>query len=99
MTQLHYRKPPWWLKHIGNRFSPRNAKLVATLSVAGRTSGHPRSTPVVVLDHDGARFLVAPGGQTEWARNLRAAGRGQLIRRERVEEFTAEELPPRDRPP
>jgi deazaflavin-dependent oxidoreductase (nitroreductase family) len=99
MTTLHYRKPPWWLKYIGNRFSPRNAKLVARLSVPGRTSGQWRTTPVVVLDHDGERYLVAPGGQTEWARNLRAAGRGRLIRGDHVEEFVAEEIQPRDRPP
>jgi deazaflavin-dependent oxidoreductase (nitroreductase family) len=98
MTKLHYRKPPWWLTHIGNRFSPGNAKLVARLSVPGRTSGQWRTTPVVVLDHDGERYLVAPGGQTEWARNLRAAGRGRLIRREHVEEFTAVELPTGERP-
>jgi deazaflavin-dependent oxidoreductase (nitroreductase family) len=98
MTKLHYRKPPWWLKHIGNRFAPRNAKLVAQLSVPGRTSGQWRTTPVVVLDHDGDRYLVAPGGHTEWARNLRAAGRGRLTRRERVEQFGAEEVPPQDRP-
>jgi deazaflavin-dependent oxidoreductase (nitroreductase family) len=99
MTTSHYRKPPWWLRYIGNRFSPRNAKLVARLSVPGRTSGQWRTTPVVVLHHDGERYLVAPGGQTEWARNLRAAGRGRLIRGDRVEEFVAEELQPRDRPP
>src|SRR5215470_14144793 len=98
MTELHYRKPPWWLRHIGNRFSPRNAKLVARLSVPGRTSGQWRTTPVVVLDHDGERYLVAPGGQTEWARNLRAARRGRLIRQGHIEEFIAVELPPRDRP-
>jgi deazaflavin-dependent oxidoreductase (nitroreductase family) len=99
MTELHYRKPPWWLRHIGNRFAPRNAKLVAQLSVPGRTSGQWRTTPVVVLEHDGQRFLVAPGGQTEWARNLRAAGHGRLTRRERVEQFIAEEVPTPDRPP
>jgi deazaflavin-dependent oxidoreductase (nitroreductase family) len=99
MTKLHYRKPPWWLRHIGNRFAPRNVKVVAQLSVPGRTTGQWRTTPVVVLDHDGERFLVAPGGHTEWARNLRAAGRGRLIRGESVEQFTAEEVPPPDRPP
>ena len=99
MTTLRYRKPPWWLRYIGNRFSPRNAKLVAVLSVRGRASGRWRDTPVVVLDHAGERYLVAPGGQTEWARNLRAAGRGRLIRRENVEDVVAEELPHRDRQP
>jgi deazaflavin-dependent oxidoreductase (nitroreductase family) len=99
MTELHYRKPPWWLKHIGNRLSPGNAKLVARLSVPGRNSGQWRTTPVVVLDYDGERYLVAPGGHTEWARNLRAAGHGQLIRRDQTEEFRAEEVLPADRPP
>lgn len=99
MTNLRYRKPPWWLRYIANRFSPKNKKLIARLSVPGRTSGTWRTTPVVVLDHDGQRYLVAPGGQTEWARNLRAAGRARLIRGERVEQLTAEELPPQERPP
>jgi deazaflavin-dependent oxidoreductase (nitroreductase family) len=99
MTELHYRKPPWWLRHIGNRLSPRNAKWVARLSVPGRRSGQWRSTPIVVLEHNGEQYLVAPGGHTEWARNLRAAGRGRLIRPERLEEFVAEEIPPQDRPP
>src|SRR5215468_9513215 len=99
MSNLHYRRPPWWMRYIGNRLSPMNSKLVARLSVPGRVSGRWRTTPIAVLDHDGERYLVAPGGQTEWARNLRAAGRCRLIRREHVEELTAEELPPRDRPP
>jgi deazaflavin-dependent oxidoreductase (nitroreductase family) len=99
MTTLHYRRPPWWLRLIGNRFSPRNTKLVARLSVPGRRSGQWRTTPVVVLDHDGGRYLVAPGGQTEWARNLRAAGHGRLIRGEHIEEIVAQEVPPGDRSP
>jgi deazaflavin-dependent oxidoreductase (nitroreductase family) len=87
------------MRYIGNRLSPMNAKLVARLSIPGRVSGRWRTTPIAVLDHDGERYLVAPGGQTEWARNLRAARRGRLIRQGRVEEFTAVELPPGDRPP
>jgi deazaflavin-dependent oxidoreductase (nitroreductase family) len=87
------------MRYIGNRLSPMNAKLVARLSVPGRKSGKWRSTPIAVLEHEGERYLVAPGGQTEWARNLRAAGRGRLIRRGAMEEFMAVELPPRDRPP
>ncbi len=49
-----------------------------TLTVAGRKTGEPRSVPVNPLDHDGARYLVAPRGNTEWVRNLRAAGEGEL---------------------
>jgi deazaflavin-dependent oxidoreductase (nitroreductase family) len=99
MTNLHYRKPPWWLRYIGNKLAPGNAKIVAKLSVRGRTSGQWRTTPVVVLDHQGERYLVAPGGHTEWARNLRAAGRGRLTRRDQVEEFTVAEVPAGERSP
>jgi deazaflavin-dependent oxidoreductase (nitroreductase family) len=99
MPEVKYRKPPWWMRTIGNRLSPMNGKLVVRLSVPGRTTGRWRTTPVVVLDHDGERYLVAPGGQTEWARNLRAARRGRLVRPGQVEDFTAVEVPPRQRPP
>ena len=48
------------------------------LYVRGRTSGEWRSTPVNLLTLDGDRFLVAPRGQTQWVRNLRVAGGGEL---------------------
>jgi deazaflavin-dependent oxidoreductase (nitroreductase family) len=62
------------------------------LYVRGRSSGEWRSTPVNVLTHDGRRYLVAPRGHTQWVRNLRAAGGGELRVGRRVERFTATEL-------
>jgi deazaflavin-dependent oxidoreductase (nitroreductase family) len=62
------------------------------LYVRGRTSGQWRSTPVNVLSHDGHRYLVAPRGQTQWVRNLRAAGGGELRVGKKTERFTATEL-------
>ena len=62
------------------------------LRVRGRTSGEWRSTAVNLLTHDGDRYLVAPRGQTQWVRNLRAAGTGELHLGRRVETFTAAEL-------
>src|SRR5215472_7393936 len=62
------------------------------LYVRGRTSGQWRSTPVNVLSHDGHRYLVAPRGHTQWVRNLRAAGGGELRVGKRIERFTATEL-------
>ena len=48
--------------------------------VRGRTSGQPRRTPVNLLTFESARFLVAPRGETQWVRNLRAAsGEGTLL--------------------
>lgn len=65
---------------------------VRMLRVHGRRSGRLRSTPVIVLHHDGIRYLVAPRGATDWALNLRAAGWGELIRGRRVERVRAVEV-------
>jgi deazaflavin-dependent oxidoreductase (nitroreductase family) len=98
MTGRAYRRPPWLMRAVGNRLAPLNAKLVATLTVAGRSTGRPRTTPVVVLEHDGERYLMAPFGHTDWALNLRAAGTGRLTRAGKAEDFTAEEVPADQRP-
>jgi deazaflavin-dependent oxidoreductase (nitroreductase family) len=68
------------------------------LYVRGRTSGEWRSNPVNVLTHDGSRYLVAPRGQTQWVRNLRVAGRGELRVGGKVERFTATELADEQKP-
>ena len=68
------------------------------LYVRGRTSGQWRSNPVNVLTYEGRRYLVAPRGQTQWVRNLRAAGGGELRVGRRVETFTATELADADKP-
>jgi hypothetical protein len=49
------------------------------LEVRGRKSGEPRRTPVNMLTFDGQTYLVAPRGHTQWVRNLRAAGEGDLL--------------------
>jgi deazaflavin-dependent oxidoreductase (nitroreductase family) len=63
------------------------------LTVRGRKSGQPRTTPVVVIEQDGRRYLVAPYGIVDWVRNLRAAGEAILTRGRRAEEVQAIELP------
>jgi deazaflavin-dependent oxidoreductase (nitroreductase family) len=73
--------------------------LLPTLAVRGRRSGEWRTVPVHVLELDGDRYLVAPRGDTHWARNLRASGTGELRRRGRRERFRAVEVPPEQRRP
>ncbi len=79
-----YKRPGWIVRHIANGLvtvavamglSPRGAQILA---VRGRTSGKWRTTPVNPLPFEGQRFLVAPRGETHWARNLRAAGEAEL---------------------
>ena len=69
------------------------------LTVRGRTSGEPRSTPVNLLELDGERYLVAPRGNTQWVRNARAAGAGQLRLGQRIEQVELVELPAGERVP
>jgi len=68
------------------------------LYVRGRTSGQWRSNPVNVLTHGGSRYLVAPRGHTQWVRNLRAAGGGELRVGRTAEKFTATELADAQKP-
>jgi deazaflavin-dependent oxidoreductase (nitroreductase family) len=69
------------------------------LAVRGRKSGEWRTTPVNLLTVDGTQYLVAPRGQAQWVRNLRAAGQGELRVGRRAERFTATELADPDKPP
>jgi deazaflavin-dependent oxidoreductase (nitroreductase family) len=62
------------------------------LCVRGRSSGEWRTTPVNPLTIDGTRYLVAPRGNTQWVRNMRAAGGGELHLGHRAEPFTVTEV-------
>jgi deazaflavin-dependent oxidoreductase (nitroreductase family) len=68
------------------------------LRVRGRSSGQWRSTPVNLLTVGGQTYLVAPRGVTQWVRNIRVAGGGELRVGRRVTPFTVEELPDADKP-
>jgi deazaflavin-dependent oxidoreductase (nitroreductase family) len=63
------------------------------LTARGRRTGLRRSTPVAVAEIAGRRWLVAPFGETDWVRNVRAdAGRAVLSAGRRSEPVTAREL-------
>jgi len=67
------------------------------LTVRGRRSGLPRTTPLAVIDVAGRRWVWSPWGEVKWVRNLRAAGRATVQFRRRTEEVTATELNPSER--
>jgi deazaflavin-dependent oxidoreductase (nitroreductase family) len=95
-------------KHTTSLFNSAVARLARlgisiwgsrVLYVRGRTTGEWRSTPVNLLSYQGSRYLVAPRGNTQWVRNLRAAdGHGELHLGRRVEPFSATELSDDDKP-
>jgi deazaflavin-dependent oxidoreductase (nitroreductase family) len=63
------------------------------LTVRGRKSGQPRTTPVVLSERDGKRYLIGTFGEVNWVRNLRAAGQATLTRGRRTEAISVTELP------
>ena len=69
------------------------------LRVRGRRSGEWRSTPVNLLTIDGVDYLVAPRGHTQWVRNLRVSGAGELRLGRRTDAFRAIELADEAKPP
>jgi deazaflavin-dependent oxidoreductase (nitroreductase family) len=66
------------------------------LTVRGRKSGLPRTTPVAIVDISGRRWLMAPFGDVNWVQNLRAAGQATIGRGRRKEEVKAVELDPEE---
>jgi deazaflavin-dependent oxidoreductase (nitroreductase family) len=69
------------------------------LTVNGRKSGVPRSTPVALLEENGKRWLVGTFGDTNWVRNLRAAGEAVIKQGGRTETIRAIELTPKEAAP
>ena len=67
------------------------------LTVRGRKSGVPRTTPLAVIDVDGRRWVWSPWGEVHWVRNLRAAGRATVTVRRRTGEVSVTELDPTER--
>jgi deazaflavin-dependent oxidoreductase (nitroreductase family) len=88
-----YLQPGWFTRNVFNQIvvwatrAGLSVRGSRELRVRGRTSGEWRKTPVNLLHHEGAEYLVAPRGRTQWVRNLEAAGTGELRVGRRVQEF------------
>ncbi len=69
------------------------------LTVQGRRTGRPYSTPVTLVEEAGQRWLVAPYGDVGWVRNARAAGRVMLSRGRSTETVAIVEVSPTESAP
>ncbi|MFD7028706.1 nitroreductase/quinone reductase family protein [Streptomyces sp. NPDC059917] len=94
---------PYYVKAgaFGTRFNALFGKLArlgislagtAEMSVRGRTSGRMQRIPVNPYTDRGAQYLVSARGHSQWVRNMRAAGGGELRVGRKVRAFTAVEL-------
>lgn len=100
MTDTHYRRPGWFTRHVANRVVVGLTRAGISvwgsrvLEVKGRKTGQPRRLPVNLLGYEGHDYLVAPRGEAEWVRNVRADdGRLALLLGRGREERRATEIP------
>jgi deazaflavin-dependent oxidoreductase (nitroreductase family) len=99
-------KPPWWLKPANKVFIQMSrlglsfgGESPVVLTVPGRKSSVPRSTPVTPMTVDGKRYVVGGFPGADWVRNVRAANevtlsRGRTRERVRMVELPADEARP-----
>jgi hypothetical protein len=101
----YYEKPDWFNNHV---FNPAVALMTRAgisvwgsrvLRVRGRKSGEWHSHPVNVLPYNGEQYLVAPRGLTQWVRNIRVSGGGELVLGNKVQRFEAVEIPDAEKVP
>jgi deazaflavin-dependent oxidoreductase (nitroreductase family) len=101
----HFQQPNWFTRNVVNRIVAGATRLGISvwgsrvLEVRGRRTGTPHQTPINVLTLGDSRYLVAPRGHTQWVRNLRAAGEGDLLLGRRRESFKATEVADADKEP
>jgi hypothetical protein len=93
-----YIKPDWFTRNVFNPTVQGLTRLGVSvwgsriLRVRGRKSGEWRSQPVNLLTRGGVQYLVAPRGHTQWVRNIRVSGEGELLLGRRTQRFRAVEI-------
>jgi deazaflavin-dependent oxidoreductase (nitroreductase family) len=97
---MAYLKPPVFTRKVFNPIARRfGISGTHSLEVRRRRSGGVQRLPVIPVEHDGGLYVVSTRGESDWVRNLRAAGRAELASRERRESVRASEVPASERPP
>ncbi|MFG2630974.1 nitroreductase/quinone reductase family protein [Streptomyces sp. NPDC048473] len=94
---------PYYLQ--GNAFNVRMNSIIgrlarhgvsllgsAEMSVRGRKSGQMQRIPVNPHAYEGAQYLVSARGHSQWVRNMRVAGGGELRVGRKIRTFTAVEI-------
>lgn len=100
MSNAERIRPPWWLRYVNKVMIGLHrlgvgfgGKGPVILTVLGRKSGKPRSTPVTPMAVDGKRYVVGGLPGADWVANARAAGEVTLRRGRHTERVRLVELP------
>lgn len=97
-------RPPWWLKYVNKAMIAVNKTGLlkdgpVVLTVTGRKSGQPRSTPITPFEVDGRRYVVGGLPGSDWVRNAQANPDAVLVRGKIRERVQMVELPVDDARP
>ncbi len=101
----HYIKPDWFNRNLLNPTVRAFTRLGLSvwgsriLRVRGRKSGEWHNHPVNLLSYQGRDYLVSPRGHTQWVRNIRVSGEGELVLGRRTQRFKAIEVPDDEKVP
>jgi deazaflavin-dependent oxidoreductase (nitroreductase family) len=100
----YYHKPGAFARAFNRLFTwlfarGMGGKHNVTIEVKGRKSGQPRRTAVNIVEYKGQRYLVAPRGNTEWTRNVKAAGGEAALVHGKPEPVMLVDVPVPERPP
>jgi F420H(2)-dependent quinone reductase len=92
--QPRFRSPGW---RAGNAFVSVLARAgvgpIQLLTTRGSKSGRQHTIPVVPVDYDGKRWLVAPYGAVTWVHNVRSSGKVTLRYGRTSQEYATREVP------
>lgn len=95
---MAYLKPPAIETKIFNKLAMHSTLWdVHTLEVARRNGVDPQRVPVVPVEHDGLLFVVSARGESDWVRNVRAAGIVRLGQKGNFITYATTEVPADER--
>jgi deazaflavin-dependent oxidoreductase (nitroreductase family) len=93
-------RPPWWLKYVNKVMIGLHklgvgfgGKGPVVLTVMGRKTGKPRSTPVTPMTVNGNRYIVGGLPAGDWAANAREAREATIQIGRRTERVRMVEMP------
>ena len=87
-------KTPAMVTKIFNKLAMHSTLWdVHTLEVARRNAIDPQRVPVIPLEYDGSLFVVSTRGESDWVKNVRAAGVVRLGQKGNFTTYAATEMP------
>jgi hypothetical protein len=97
---MAYLKPPLFARKVFNPLAMRfGIGGAEKLVVRRRVSGQPQELPVIPVEHAGSRYLVSTRGESQWVKNVRSAGGGEIHAKAGVKPFRVTEIPVEERAP